>query len=80
MKFNMVPYTADEAVETAKAVLAATDYAVLPDVRLENTDEFLAYRAGLREIMKNPQMPVFFKRIPEPLWLTDQTELPTDGE
>jgi hypothetical protein len=72
MKFNMVPYTADEAVETAKALLAATDYAVLPDVHLENVDQFLAYRAGLRDVMKNPQMPVFFKRIPEPIWMVGE--------
>lgn len=68
MKFNKVPFTADEAKETAKALLAATDYAVLPDVLLENADEFVAYRVYLRGVMKNPQMPVFFKPVPEPIW------------
>jgi Trk K+ transport system NAD-binding subunit len=68
MEINYCPFNEREAVEVAKALLAATDYAVLPDVKIDNADVFIAYRNDLREVMKNPKMPVVFPEIPEPVW------------
>ena len=68
MEFNKVPYNETEAKETAKALLAATDYAMMPDVAIENRAEFEGYRAYLRMIMKDPVMPVHFHDIPQPIW------------
>lgn len=68
MEFNKVPYNETEAKETAKALLAATDYAMMPDVAIENRAEFEAYRAYLRLVMKDPVMPVMLHDIPQPIW------------
>ena len=68
MEFNNVPFNENEAVATAKALLAATDYAMLSDVHIENVPEFETYRKTLREIMKNPKLPIFFSPIPQPVW------------
>lgn len=68
MEFNKVPYNETEAKETAKALLAATDYAMMSDVEIENRAEFEGYRAYLRMIMKDPVMPVFLHDIPQPIW------------
>lgn len=42
--------------ETAKKYLEATDYAVLPDVELENKQEFIDYRNYLRQQYLYPSM------------------------
>jgi hypothetical protein len=68
MKFNKTPYSEAEAKDTAKALLAATDYAMLPDVLIENREVFEGYRAYLRFVTQDPTMPVFFDDIPEPIW------------
>ena len=73
MEFNKIPYNETEAKETAKAILAATDYAMMPDVSITNRAEFEAYRAYLRAVMKNPVIPMNFNDIPQPIWVESET-------
>lgn len=68
MEINYCPFNEREAVDVAKALLAATDYAVLSDVDIINKDVFIDYRSNLRKIMKNPVMPVMFHSVPNPIW------------
>lgn len=49
----------------AKAKIAKTDWAVLPDVGLVNQADFIAYRAALRELIINP--------VADPVWPTEPT-------
>ena len=46
--------SAEENKAMAKRWLTATDWSQLPDVGLANVAEFAAYRAILRDIVKNP--------------------------
>lgn len=48
------PPTAEQNKLVAESKLAATDWAMLPDVKLTNQDEFIAYRAKIREFVLNP--------------------------
>lgn len=59
----------DDCVNTAKAKLAASDWAVLPDVLISNKTEFEAYRAELRRLMFNPVQSPVFPTEPQPNWL-----------
>lgn len=52
----------------AKALLAQTDWAVLPDVGLSNQDAFVFFRLNLRNLVKNPVADAAFEAIPEPVW------------
>lgn len=54
--------------ETAKALLAQTDWSVLPDVGLANQDEFVFYRLNLRNLIKNPSVDAVFEDIPTAIW------------
>ena len=60
------PFNACKA--KAKELIAATDWAVLPDVSLTNKADFEAYRATLRSLIltpvENPQWPT----EPQPVW------------
>lgn len=53
---------------TAKKLIASTDWAVLPDVGLANLADFEAYRASLRELIKNPTPDPVWVTPPEPVW------------
>jgi len=52
----------------AKKRIATTDWSVLPDVGISNTAEFEAYRAALRELIKNPVADPVWPTEPEPVW------------
>jgi hypothetical protein len=55
--------------DKASKLLAETDWVVLPDVlTLTNKDEFIAYRAALRDIAVNPTASVEFPVRPETVW------------
>ena len=63
----------DDAVKlqnenTAKQLLAATDWTQLPDVALANRQEFQAYRDQLRQIARNPQTTVVWPVLPANQW------------
>jgi hypothetical protein len=53
---------------TAKQLLAATDWTQLPDVALANRQEFQAYRDQLRQIARNPQTTVVWPVLPANQW------------
>jgi hypothetical protein len=53
----------------AKKRIAVTDWAVLPDVGISNVAEFEAYRAALREIIKNPVLDPEYPTEPNPVWI-----------
>lgn len=53
----------------AKELIAASDWSVLPDVGISNVAEFEAYRAVLRELIKNPVAEPSFPTEPEPVWI-----------
>jgi hypothetical protein len=52
----------------AKALLAATDWAVLPDVSLANQDDFVFYRLNLRNLVRDPVANPVFGTEPTPVW------------
>jgi hypothetical protein len=62
-----VVLAADNKTE-AKKRIATTDWAVLPDVGISNTAEFEAYRAALRELIKNPVAEPVWPTEPQPVW------------
>lgn len=49
----------------AKQLIAATDWAALPDVGLVNQSDFIAYRSALRALIINP--------VANPVWPTEPT-------
>lgn len=53
---------------TAKSLLQSSDWATLPDVNLINKDEFLSYRAILRNLVLNPVIDSEFPTEPNPIW------------
>jgi len=69
----LVPITADKVAkqnckQTSKVLLQATDWATLSDVNLTNKDEFLTYRATLRNLVLNPVTSPEFPSEPTPIW------------
>ena len=52
----------------AKALLAQTDWAVLPDVGLANSAEYVTYRTTLRNLVINPVADAIMPTEPEPVW------------
>ena len=52
----------------AKSLLAKTDWAVLPDVGLTNSAEYVTYRATLRGLVLNPVENPTFPTEPTPVW------------
>lgn len=57
-----------ECKSKAKALLAQTDWSVLPDVGLANKADFESYRASLRNLVINPVAEPVFAIEPEPVW------------
>jgi hypothetical protein len=53
---------------TAKALLATSDWSVLPDVGLANQDAFVFYRLNLRNLVKDPITDPVFETEPTPVW------------
>lgn len=53
----------------AKRLLAASDWAVLPDVNIRNKAEFETYRSELRTLMFNPVAAPVFPVEPQPNWI-----------
>ena len=58
----------DACKAQAKALLAQSDWAVLPDVGLANQDLFVFYRLNLRNLVINPVADAVFEAMPEPVW------------
>lgn len=54
--------------QTAKKLIAATDWSVLPDVNLVNKSEFESYRAALRALIINPVADPVYPTEPTPVW------------
>jgi hypothetical protein len=55
-------------VAKAKFLLASTDWAVLPDVGLANSAEYVTYRGILRGLVIDPQAEFDFPTEPTPVW------------
>jgi hypothetical protein len=55
--------------DQAKVRIAASDWAVLPDVGLSNSAEYVTYRAALRELIKNPTLDPVYPTEPQPIWI-----------
>lgn len=53
---------------TAKQLLANSDWSVLPDVNLANKADFEAYRSTLRGYVLNPVVNPVWPTEPEPIW------------
>lgn len=58
----------DLCKQQAKQLLAKTDWAVLPDVNLENQSEYLEYRKAIRKYIVQPEKNVVFPMEPTPIW------------
>lgn len=52
----------------AKQLIAATDWAVLPDVGLKNAAEFVTYRGILRGLIITPVADPAWPTEPTPIW------------
>jgi hypothetical protein len=59
----------EDVKDSTRVKLAKTDWAVLPDVGISNVAEFEAYRAALREIIKNPVLDPEYPTEPNPVWI-----------
>jgi surface protein len=71
-KIAIVP-DIDDSLEmnknTAKILLAKTDWAVLKDVNLYNRDEYINYRSTVRNCIINPREgPIEWPALIEPMW------------
>lgn len=58
----------DACKAQAKALLAASDWSVLPDVGLTNQSDFVTYRSNLRALVLNPVENPVFGTEPTPIW------------
>lgn len=58
----------DACKAQAKALLAASDWSVLPDVGLTNKSEYESYRAALRSLALNPVEDPTWPTEPQPVW------------
>lgn len=71
---NPPPPTEEEIIGYNKAyitgILSSTDWTMLPDVNLTNKDEWIAYRAALREMINDPPSVTEFDlpTKPEEIW------------
>jgi hypothetical protein len=63
---NVVPI--NNCKQTAKSLLAASDWSMLPDVGLQNTQDYIAYRAVLRNYVLHPVANPDFPTEPQPIW------------
>lgn len=61
-------YPLDACKREAKTRIASTDWAVLPDVPLENKLDFEAYRATLRTLILTPVADPQWPTEPTPVW------------
>jgi hypothetical protein len=52
----------------AKSLLAASDWAVLPDVGLKNSAEYVTYRGILRGYVLQPVVDPVWPTEPTPIW------------
>ena len=64
---TLVPF--ELCKKQAKLLIAKSDWSVLPDVGISNGAEFVAYRATLRELIKNPVEFPDFPTEPQPIWI-----------
>jgi hypothetical protein len=58
----------DACKAEAKTRIAASDWAVLPDVGLANVSDFTTYRAALRSLILNPVADPVWPTEPQPVW------------
>jgi hypothetical protein len=58
----------DACKAQAKALLAASDWSVLPDVGLKNSADFVTYRGILRGLVTQPQENPDFPVEPKAVW------------
>lgn len=58
----------DACKAQAKTLIAATDWAVLPDVNLSNVSDYTAYRVALRQLILNPVASPVWPTEPTPVW------------
>lgn len=63
---QQAPFDACKA--QAKVLIANTDWAVLPDVGLKNTADFVTYRGILRGLIISPVANPDFPIEPTPVW------------
>lgn len=63
---QQAPFDACKA--QAKVLIAATDWAVLPDVGLKNAADFVTYRGILRGYILTPVANPDFPTEPTPVW------------
>jgi hypothetical protein len=67
------PATQDETAKetcsnTAKSLLAASDWAMLPDVGLANVSDYVTYRGILRGYVLQPVVDPVWPTEPTPVW------------
>jgi hypothetical protein len=58
----------DDCKATAKSLLAASDWSVLPDVQITNKSDFDNYRAICRGYVLSPVTNPTFPTEPQPVW------------
>ena len=68
-------FNLEEMKEYAKQQLEKTDYAVLPDVRLANKNEFIAYRSLIRQLIIDPNLGNSIPEEPKVRWFNTQEEI-----
>ena len=67
-------FNTEQLKEYAKAQLKKTDYAVLPDVRLANKNQFINYRSFMRLLIIDPNLGHIIPEEPKAQWFSIQQE------
>ena len=58
----------DNCISYAKLLINASDWSMLPDVKLENKSDYISYREILRNYILNPVEDPIFPTEPQPIW------------
>lgn len=67
-QFDLVNVPLEKCKNTAKELIAKTDWIFLPDVNLVNINEFLTYRAQLRALLQTPIANPSWPTEPDAIW------------
>jgi hypothetical protein len=68
-------FNLEEMKEYARQQLEKTDYAVLPDVKIANKNEFIVYRSVIRQLIIDPNLGNCIPKEPKARWFNTQEEI-----
>lgn len=67
-QIDLIRVPLDNCKNIAKELLTKTDWIFLPDVSLNNLDDFLNYRSNIRSLMQTPIVNPVWPSVPDAVW------------